>query len=138
MERRCVRYSHGGGATYDLSEELAMWQAFPQGALRFTGYIDAVDKQNALPETRLPLGMPYHYNVWQSAGIPALTPDVLQGNSVPGADLNDNVDVQNDSNDNDLFFQGGLRHTKVSGTGIAENPDVQAHLLERLRARVSR
>src|SRR4051812_45188615 len=63
-----IGYSHGGGASYDLS--VALQNEFGVGyadfELKFTAYIDAVAKRSALAEMRRPKEAKFNLNQWQS------------------------------------------------------------------------
>ena len=65
-------YSHGGGTVYEVSQLLAAAQNNPRNnsfTLAWTAYVDAVDVRSGLdsrPELHLPVGINYHYTIYQS------------------------------------------------------------------------
>ncbi|MEX2168097.1 MAG: Ig-like domain-containing protein, partial [Pirellulales bacterium] len=87
-------YSQGGGSTYNLSYLLD--QRRTQGhlgaySLVFTVYVDAVSDQGANAERRRPVASQWHVNLFQD-GVWAEDRG-LDGDNVPGADEEDNVEV---------------------------------------------
>ena len=111
----------------------------------FTGYIDGVKQSETdlgAPEDRLPpggtFGNPpgeardqYHWNVYQP-GAP-LDPFEYHGTDVEGAAVNDNVEVEDDNPDDDIYFDEGITHGNIDNA-----MEVQDHLMDRLRARVDK
>ena len=78
-------HSHGGGATYDLSERLNNNRGeLGTFNISFTGYIDAIENDSDIDidtESRLPITTQYHVNLYQPNGT-------LHGGDVRGADVN--------------------------------------------------
>src|SRR5690606_38516941 len=115
-------YSHGGGGTFELAKRLHDNRAsigtftFP-----FTGYVDAINNVDINPfaETRLPPTTAYHVNYYQTNEF------LIQGDDVPGADLNLNV--------NSTPWGADLEHS-----GIDDHPNVRAGIFDPLVARVAR
>ncbi len=90
-----IGYSHGGGATHDLANRLAIAPPASPFSLRQTAYIDAIkqgpnptDKDlETAPEIRLPPGTLRHINLWQTGDA------ILQGAAVPGSVIDINVNA---------------------------------------------
>lgn len=115
-------YSHGGGSTHDLAERLNNNRAsigtftFP-----FTAYVDGIENDSDIDiesETRLPPTTAYHVNYYQRNDF------FIRGNSVPGANVNVNV--------NNEPWGGGLDHG-----GCDDHPNVRSAVLNALIAHVS-
>lgn len=95
IQRRAVTgvaiygYSHGGGSTTDLAERLNNNRAtIGSFSINYTAFIDGIRNNSDIDiasETQLPPSTAYHANYYERAG------GLLQGNSVPGANLNVNV-----------------------------------------------
>ena len=118
-------YSQGGGATYLVAALLDSNRAnIGNFAIPFTAYIDGVDQDSASPETRRPPS-DYHYNIYQSLGID------FHGDSVEGAEFDDDVDV--DEPGEDFFWEEGLTHSLID-----DQTEIQEHLKSRFEPRVDR
>lgn len=118
-----IGYSHGGGSTHDLAERLAN-NAGSIGtfSVPYTAYIDGIENDSDIDldaERRLPPGTQYHVNYYQRNDF------FIRGNSVPGADLNLNV--------NSTPWGGSLQHTSVD-----DHPNVRSGVQDPLVARVAR
>jgi len=96
-------YSHGGGSTYDLAERLAINAgSIGSFAIPYTAYVDAIENDSDIDiesERRRPIGSAYHVNYYQRADF------FIRGNSVPGADVDVNV--------NATPWGAGVEHTGV-------------------------
>lgn len=116
-------YSHGGGSTYDLVERVAI-NAGSIGSytVPFTAYIDAIENDSDIDiesERRLPFGTQYHVNYYQREDF------FIRGNSVPGADVDVNV--------NSTPWGAGIEHT-----GVDDLTNVRNGVRDALVARVPR
>jgi hypothetical protein len=118
-------YSHGGGSTYWLSK--ALRNALTAGTLaaydlRFTAYLDAIERGSAAAEQRHPISSGFHTNQFQT------NDQFLVGESVPGAA--DNLDRSH--------LTIGPLAQPIDHFSLVNHPDVQNLLLERLRSRVNK
>jgi hypothetical protein len=130
-------YSHGGGAAYVLADRLT--REMPEGAMfsiPLTAYIDGVKKRSAFAEDRMPPETLAHYNVYhQRVGLLPARVTFIQGTSLPGSFVDDDVDAKGGP-----FFYPlpGKMHTNIAGLGIAEEREIQAHLIDEYMDRVTR
>ncbi len=127
-------YSHGGGASYVLADR--MTTEMPPGAtytIPFTAYIDGVKKRSVFAETRKPPNSDNHYNVWQHrfGALPGI--QFIQGASVAGSFVDDDVDAEGGP-----FFYAfpGKMHTNILERGIAEETEIQSHLIANFKDKV--
>ncbi len=115
-------YSHGGGSTYDVAERLDTNKgSIGTFAVPYTAYVDGVEDDTDAdldPEVRLPPGSAYHVNYYQRLALP-------WGNSVPGANVNINVNTQ----------PWGLTLNHIT---IADNANVRSGVHDPLLAHVAR
>jgi hypothetical protein len=140
-----IGYSHGGGATFVLSQLLqaTFGVAYQNFDLKFTAYIDAVAKRSVLAQTLRPNESEFHVNLWQDGlGNLGGTYRFVQGgpliDAMPG-DIQDNVDSAAD---------GGIayvspdrlhtnRQTIFGKRGIAEASKVQDNIVDTLKQKMS-
>lgn len=61
-----IGYSHGGGATHDLSEALANDPNVGAFQLLYTAYVDAVAEPGIAEENRRPVNSLFHVNYYQT------------------------------------------------------------------------
>ena len=103
-----IGFSHGGGAVYMLSEKLrSEFRASSNGyELKFTAYIDGVNKGSILSETRRPIDSQFHLNIYQGVlgSIRGITVLIGGANMGHGANENDNVDVPGDNPAADIYM----------------------------------
>jgi hypothetical protein len=115
-------YSHGGGSTHDLAERLNNNRgSIGTFTIPYTAYVDAIENDSDIDiqsETRLPPSTGYHVNYYQRNDV------FIKGNSVPGANVNVNV--------NNEPWGGGLDHGACD-----DHPNVRAGVLDALVLRVS-
>lgn len=82
-----IGYSHGGGSTHDLAEELVNTrQSIGLFNIAFTAYIDAIQNSafyDMTAETRFPPGSLYHLNFFHTGD------HILEGGFVQGASYNE-------------------------------------------------
>jgi hypothetical protein len=116
-------YSHGGGSTYHLALRLDNNRAsIGTFTMPYSAYIDAIENDSDIDldsERRLPPATAYHVNYYQRSDL------FIRGNSVPGADVNVNV--------NDTPWGGSLNHS-----GIDDHPNVRSGVLDPLLLLVPR
>jgi hypothetical protein len=97
-------FSWGGGATYELAAGLRNTPALAgKYQLKFTAYVDGIQRFTLNSETRLPLGTQFHANYFQRIDW------LLKGNSVAGAK---NVNVTQ------TFWGKNLNHTTIDDNAI--------------------
>ena len=116
-------YSHGGGSTFDLAERLAI-NAGSIGSftIPYTAYVDAIENDSDIDiesERRRPIGSAYHVNYYQREDF------FIRGNSVPGADVDVNV--------NSTPWGAGIEHT-----GVDDLANVRSGIRDPLLLRVPR
>jgi hypothetical protein len=116
-------YSHGGGSTHDLCQRLdANRTSIGTFAIDYTAYVDGIRNSSDIDinsETRRPQGSAYHVNYYQRADL------FLRGNSVPGADVDVNV--------NNTPWGSGLTHGEID-----DHVNVRTGVLDPLLAHVAR
>lgn len=115
-------YSHGGGSTHDLAERLNNNRgSIGTFTIPYTAYVDGIENDSDIDvesETRLPPTTAYHLNYYQRNDF------FIKGNSVPGANVN--VNVNNES------WGGGLDHG-----GCDDHPNVRSAVFNGLVAHVA-
>jgi cysteine-rich repeat protein len=115
-------YSHGGGSTYDMADRLDVNRgSIGSFAIAYTAYVDGIRNSsdiNILSETRRPPSA-YHVNYYQRNEL------FIRGDSVPGAEVNVNV--------NNTPWGGGLDHGAID-----DHPNVKDGVLQPLLAHVGR
>lgn len=116
-------YSHGGGSTHDLAERLNNNRAsIGSFSIDYTAYVDAIGNSSDIDitsETNLPPSSAYHVNYYQRNDT------FIRGNSVPGADVNVNV--------NTTAWGSGLNHG-----GVDDHINTRDGIMLPLLARIAR
>jgi hypothetical protein len=123
-------YSQGGGSTYNLSHYLDDQNFFGDIGpynLVFTAYIDGINDNTlaAQAEQRLPVNTQWHLNLFQDADF--FDPLLLDGDPVPGANENFNVETS------PLFDLPDITHFDID-----DNLEVQDWVLMRYLENVDR
>ena len=91
-------YSHGGGSTNDLAIRLdTPRDSIGTFTIEYTAYMDGIDNDSDIDtgaETQIPASTQFHDNYYERVCPPAFPfGPALCGNSIPGSDLDLNVNT---------------------------------------------
>jgi hypothetical protein len=124
-------YSHGGGDTYTLANELnTNRQSIGNFTIAFTAYVDAIRNDSDFdmqPEALRPPGSLYHVNYYRGRGI--ISELYLHGVRTKGAGAGFQLDVKT--------TKWGAKATHTGPNGISLLPQVQTGIHDRFVVHVS-